>query len=373
MKTAVPFVDLSRQHEEIREELEPRMLELVRKGDYILGNQVVRFEQLFAKATGSQAAIGVANGTDGLLLALRALDIQPGDEVITVSHTFIATALAITYAGAKPVFVDISPLTLNMDPRLLEAAITKRTRAILPVCLYGQAPELDIIATIAKKHKLKVILDACQAHGALYKSRPLMDFADAVVYSFYPTKNLGAYGDGGAITVQSAKLAEKLTVLRNVGRTGWYEHPVKGYNSRLDALQAVILQVKLKKLSAWNRLRREKAAWYNRQLEALPVTIPFENPNGQHVYYLYVIQTDHREELKQYLTDHGIHSAIHYPIPVHLQKAYRELNQPKNSLPITERTAKRILSLPFFPHITESEQKKVVAAITSFYSGRKKS
>lgn len=368
MKKPVPFVDLSRQHTALQSEIEKQVLTIMRKGNYILGTQVEQFEKLFAKATHSAHAIGIANGTDGLLMSFRALDIGQGDEVITVSHTFIATALGISYAGATPVFVDIHPDTLNMNPDLIEAKITKKTRAILPVCLYGQPPQLDKIAALARKYKLKVVLDACQSHGATYNAKPLMHYADAVVYSFYPTKNLGAYGDGGAITVQNSKMAERLTILRNVGRDGWYQHPVKGYNSRLDALQAAILSVKLKKLTAWNALRKSKAEWYNKNLTIFPIILPTTDPKADHVYYLYVIQTPKRDKLQQYLETKGIHTAVHYPVPIHLQPAYKELGYKKGSLPVSENAADQILSLPFFPHITISEQQRVVRSLELFFN-----
>ncbi len=371
MKRNVPFVDLARQHAELQNEIEKNVLTLMRKGSYILGSQVELFEKQFAQATHSSHAIGIANGTDGLLMALKALGIGPGDEVITVSHSFIATALGISYAGATPVFVDVHPDTLNMNQDLIEAKINKKTRAILPVCLYGQPPQLDKIAALAKRYKLKIVLDACQSHGATFRGKPLMHYADAVVYSFYPTKNLGAYGDGGAITVKQANLAKQITILRNVGRAGWYQHPVKGYNSRLDALQATILSVKLRKLAAWNTLRKTKAEWYNKNMRHFPITLPATHPDAEHVYYLYVIQTPRRDALQAYLETQGIHTAVHYPLPIHLQPAYRELGYRRGDLPVSEKAAKQIVSLPFFPHITQSEQQQVADKIESFFNTTK--
>lgn len=365
----IPFIDLPGLHKAQKKEIESALLRIARTGTYVLGEDVELFEKDFARFTGAKFCVGVANGTDGLLLALRAMDIGPGDEVITVSHTFIATALAITYAGATPVFVDVHPDTCNIDETKIEAKITKRTKAILPVALYGQMPNMTEINNIAKKYKLQILLDACQAHGALHNSKPAGYWSDVTVYSFYPTKNLGAYGDGGAVITSQAKVADHVRLLRNVGRGGWYEHPVKGVNSRLDSIQAAILRIKLKKLDTINKQKREKAAVYNKLLKDSGVLPVSENKESYGVYYLYVIRSKKRDKLQKYLTGRGIHTAIHYPIPIHLQPAYPELKKFRKELKNSEMVAEEILSLPFFPHITRKQQEYVAREIRKFEKG----
>jgi len=327
----VPFVDLSRIHKPIKTELLRKIETVVDSNAFILGEEVKQFETEFSSYEGARYGIGVANGTDSILLSLKACGIQQGDEVITPAHTFIASALAITYAGATPVFADIDESSLTLDPQSAENYITKKTKAILPVCLYGQPAHISALSKLAKKYNLKLILDNAQSHGATYKNKPLGVYAHACSYSFYPGKNLGAFGDGGFVATNNKKVAEHVRLLRNIGRNGWYRHLVKGYNSRLDTIQAAILSVKLKHLKEWTKARRVIAARYHLLLKDLPVILPKELPDRTHVYHLYVIRTDKRESLINYLKRHGIESSIHYPVPVHKQRAYKEL--PKKTLP----------------------------------------
>jgi len=367
LTNSIPLTVVSPHEKALIHSLAKTFSHIVISGEYVLGKSVELFESKFAKYTGAKYCIGVASGTDGLLLSLKALNIGAGDEVITVSNTFIATALAITYAGAKPVFIDIDESTYNMDPDLIEHAITKKTKAIMPVCLYGQPPNLSRIQSIARKHNLKLIIDACQAHGSLWKGKPMGIWGDTVVYSFYPTKNLGAIGDGGIVTTNQAYINERLKILRNVGRDGWYDHVVKGYNSRLDALQASILLQKLPYLRKWNNKRIKLVKRYNTLLSKTELNLPKTLADARSVYYLYVVRTKKRNGLQKFLTKYGIQTAIHYPIPIHLQTAYKELNLRKGYLPITEKVMEEILSLPLYPHMTYKEQNAVVNAVKKFF------
>jgi dTDP-4-amino-4,6-dideoxygalactose transaminase len=365
----VPFVDLSRIHTPIKKELDAAWNEVTTANNFILGDQVSQFEEQFADYTGGKFAIGLANGSDALLLSLLGLGIGKGDEVIVPSHTFISTALAVTYAGATPVFAEIEADSYLLDPHDIEARITKKTKAIIPVSLYGQPVDFSELETLAKKYGIALIIDDCQAHGASYRKKPLGKFGDVQAYSMYPGKNLGAFGDGGMAVTNNKKLADNIRLLRNIGRTGWYEHPVKGYNSRLDTLQAAILLAKLPHLDTWNRLRQEAAARYNKLLADLPITLPVAKTDRSHIYHLYIIRTKKRKEFMEYMLKHDVHVSIHYPIPIHLQKAYQEL--PKVTLPVTEKIAKEIVSLPLFPGITEKEQEYVAKTIKQFFSASK--
>ncbi len=362
----VPFVDLSRIHKPLTTEILKAIENVIDSNGFILGKEEEQFEKEFTKYEGAKFGIGVANGTDGILLALKACGIKPGDEVITQAHTFIASALAITYADAIPVFADIDPLSLTLDPQSAEKMITKKTKALLPVCLYGQPANLKKLQKLASKYKLKLILDNAQAHGATYQNKTLGTYGDACSYSFYPGKNLGAFGDGGFVTTNSTLVEKNVRLLRNIGRNGWYRHPVKGYNSRLDTIQAAILSIKLKHLNTWTEERRSLAKRYTELLSDLPITLPQEFPDRKHVYHLYVIQTKQREKLINFLEEQGIHSSIHYPVPVHKQPAYKEL--PKKKLPVSERVAKEVVSLPFFVGMTHTEQDYVIEKLTLFYS-----
>lgn len=361
----VPFVDLSRTHTPIQEKLDRVWNKVTHDNNYILGDQVTDFENTFAVYTGGTYGIGVANGTDALQLALLAIGLKPGDEVIIPSHTFIATALAVTYAGGIPVFAEIEEDTYLLDPTKIEEKISKKTKAIMPVCLYGQPVDLTAIQKVAKVYGLSHIVDDCQAHGATFKNKPMGAYGDAQAYSFYPGKNLGAFGDGGMVVTNKAGIEKHVRLLRNIGRTGWYEHPIKGYNSRLDTLQAAILQTKLPYVQEWNEARQLAAARYNELLKDLPLVLPAARKNRSHIYHLYVVRTKKRKEFMQYMLDHGVHVSIHYPIPIHLQKAYQEL--PKTSLPISEKIAQELVSLPLFPGITSDEQEYVAKTAKAFF------
>lgn len=362
----VDFVDLRAQYAAIAPEVETAMQRCLVEADFILGKDVDLFEQEFAAFCEVNHAVGVDSGMSALELALRGYGIGAGDEVITVSHTFSATAFAISATGAQPVFIDIDERTYNMNPALIEAAITSRTKAILPVHLYGQPAEIDEILRIARQHQLLVIEDACQAHGATFKGRRAGGWGDAGCFSFYPGKNLGAYGDGGAIVTNDAQLTEKLRMLRNCGQRQKYEHVLVGFNRRLDNLQAAVLSVKLRHLESWNEKRRQAAGWYNELLEDVPgVVTPFAAEDGCHVYHLYVIQHPWRDELLAHLNKQGVRPGLHYPTPVHLQPCYRDLGVPTGSLPVTESIAARVISLPIYPELTRTQVEFVCQSIRS--------
>jgi len=315
----IPFVDLRSMHMGIKDELQEVFDRVLDKSAFVLGSEVLRFEQEFATYIGTEHCIAVNTGTAALHLALAALEIGPGDEVITVPHTFIATAEAISAVGARPVFVDIDPVSFTMNPALLEAAITSKTRAIIPVDLYGQAADMDAIMEIADKHGIPVIEDACQAHGAEYKGRKAGSFGVAGCFSFYPGKNLGACGEGGAVTTNDAELAHKIRLWRDHGSSKRYEHVFPGLNMRMEGLQGGILSVKLKYLDRWNDQRRMAAAEYHAALAGTELEVPAEMPYNRHVYHLYVVQSPKRDQLREQLTEAGIESGLHYPTPLHLQ------------------------------------------------------
>lgn len=362
----VPLVDLHAQYRGIAHEVEEAIAHVLNQGDFILGEELHRFEDDFARYCDSAAAIGVDSGTSALKLALLAFDIGPGDEVITPTHTFIATALAISYTGAKPVFVDIDPHTYTMDVTRIERAITPQTRAIVPVHLYGQPADMDPIMDIARGHGLAVIEDACQAHGARYKGQRVGSLGDAAAFSFYPAKNLGAYGDGGMVVTNDAEVAGQIRILRDYGQTTKYHHALLGFNHRLDTLQAAVLRVKLRRLDDWNAARRRLAARYDDLLRSLPVTSPAQAPYGESVYHLYVVQAQDRDGLRRFLGEHGVATGMHYPIPVHLQPAYRGLDHRPGDFPVTEHLAGRILSLPIYPELSERAISHVAALVREY-------
>lgn len=364
----IPLVDLKAQFRTIDVEIKEAIARVIENTSFILGREVELFEQEFASYIGARFAVGVGSGTEALHLALRALDISEGDEVITVPNSFIATALAVSYVGAKPVFVEIDPHTYNIDPSKIEEAITSKTRAIIPVHLYGHPADMDRITEIARRHDLRIVEDACQAHGAEYKGRRAGSIGDIGCFSFYPGKNLGAYGDGGAITTNDSRVAERIRMLRNYGESQKYYHDSKGFNSRLDGIQAAILRVKLNKLDIWNERRRGNAKIYNELLGDLDVMMPTERDYAKHVYHLYVIHVPKREDLLSYLKSKGIYASIHYPIPIHLQKAYLDLNCSPGAFPMTERYAEEIISLPMFPELTVEQIEYVVSEIRRFLS-----
>lgn len=359
----VPFVDLSAQYAAIAEEIDEAILQVVHGTGFILGRDVGLFEEEFAAFCEAQYAVGVDSGTSALELALRACGIGPGDEVVTAANTFIATALAISYTGATPALVDVDPQTYTMDVSWLERAITSRTKAVIPVHLYGQPADMDPILEIARQHGLVVIEDACQAHGARYKGKRVGCLGHAAAFSFYPAKNLGAYGDGGMVVTDDERVAESVQMLRDYGQREKYHHVLRGYNHRLDTLQAAVLRVKLQYLDAWNAARRQHAQLYRELLAHGPVAAPVEPDYAESVYHLYVIRVQDRDGVRTYLRDKGVATGIHYPIPIHLQPAYRDLGYEKGRFPVTEEYAGQILSLPMYAELTPGLIECVTEAI----------
>jgi dTDP-4-amino-4,6-dideoxygalactose transaminase len=359
----IPFVDLQAQYQTIAPEINAAIQGVLDRSDYVLGNEVRLFEDDFAKYIGTAHALSVGSGLDALQLALRAYGIGPGDEIITAANTFIATALAIVAVGAKPVLAEMDPTTYNIAPAAIEASITSRTRGIMPVHLYGQPADMEPILAIAKKHNLLVIEDAAQAHGAKYAGKRAGAWGHAAAFSFYPGKNLGAYGDGGIITTNDAAIAEKIRYLRNYGQKVKYEHVVAGTNSRLDTIQAAILRVKLRYLDRWNAQRNEHAAAYSAALADGSFVLPKVAENRSHIFHLYVLQVENRAAIQEFLNQHGIATGIHYPIPIHLQEACRHLGYRRGDFPLTEQASARILSLPMFPELTAQQRESIVEAL----------
>jgi dTDP-4-amino-4,6-dideoxygalactose transaminase len=367
----VPFVDLAAQHASIRSEVEAAIERVTSKCNFVLGPEVEEFERDFSRFTGSEHAVGVSSGLDALRLALAALEIGPSDEVILPANTYIATALAVSAVGAKPVLVDCDPGTYNIDMNQLEAAVTGRTKAIIPVHLTGQAADMDPILEIAGRRGLYVVEDAAQAHGAFYGGRPCGSLGVAGCFSFYPGKNLGAYGDGGMVTTGDSKLADRMRRLRNYGQKVKYHHTEKGLNARLDTLQAAILSVKLRHLPRWNRARATHARRYRKLLGGIgDLAFQRRSPYSTHAYHLFVVETDHRDALQEYLRESGVRSGIHYPIPIHLQPAYAELDYREGDFPQAERLAGRMLSLPMFPELRPEQILRVAEAVSGFFDTR---
>lgn len=359
----IPFLDLKAPYLELKQELDEAIARVVSSGWFIGGGEVDQFEENYANYCGANHAIGVANGLDALQLALRAMDVGPGDEVIVPSNTYIATWLAVSQCGATPVPVEPDLRTHNIDPTLIEAAITKRTKVILPVHLYGQPADLDPIKIIARKHGLRVLEDGAQAHGARYKGNRLGAHGDAVAWSFYPGKNLGAMGDGGAVTTNDTQIADRLRVLRNYGSRVKYVNEIQGYNSRLDPLQAAILRVKLGKLDEWNARRNSIAQHYQKNLLNLNVTLPHIPDWAQPVWHLYVVRHPQRDALQRELGAAGVGTLIHYPIPPHLQGAYANLNLKIGKFPISESMHQEVLSIPMGPSMALQDADAVIAAV----------
>jgi dTDP-4-amino-4,6-dideoxygalactose transaminase len=359
----IPLVDLRAQYLTIKSDIAAAIGRVLDTGQFVLGEEVEAFEQEFAAYQGAAHGIALNTGTSALHLALIAAGVGPGDEVITVPFTFVATVAAIGYVGARAVFVDIDPATFTMDVTQLEGAITSRTKAIIPVHLYGQPADMDPILEIAKRHGVKVIEDACQAHGAAYKGRPVGALGDAGCFSFYPGKNLGAYGEGGMVVTNNAAMAKHIRMLRDWGQDRKYHHVLKGFNYRMEGLQGSILRVKLRHLDHWTEARRTHAVEYRRLLRDSGVEIPIEAPYARHVYHVYAVRTPDRATLQRTLQSNGIGSGIHYPVPVHLQPAYADDAYGPGDFPHAERAANEVLSLPMYPELSFTNVEMVVAAV----------
>lgn len=363
----IPFLDLKAAYQELKDELGSAAQRVLSSGWYILGDEVGAFEQEFAAYCGAGHCIGVGNGLEALHLILRGYGVGPGDEVIVPANTYIATWLAVSYTGAKPVPVEPDQRTCNLDPERIARAISPRTRAIMAVHLYGQPADMESIMAVARAHDLKVIEDAAQAHGARYKGQPVGSIGDAAGFSFYPGKNLGALGDGGAVTTNDGALADRVRVLRNYGSRIKYENEVQGFNSRLDALQAAFLHVKLAHLDEWNERRKRIARRYREGLsEISELTLPFVAEGTDPVWHLFVLRHPGRDLFRQYLTDTGIETLIHYPVPPHLSVAYRQAGLKEGDFPVAERLAKTVLSLPIGPHLDSSSQEEIISRVNDF-------
>lgn len=362
----VPFLDLKAQYETIADEIMTALHKVLDNSAFAGGPFVAQFEEEFAAFCQSESAIGVGSGTAALWAALKGLGIGNGDEVITAPNTFIATAEAISVCGARPVFVDINELTYNINPELIERAITSKTKAIIPVHLFGQMAEMDSIMEIARAYGLYVIEDACQAHGAEYKGQRAGSMGDAGCFSFYPGKNLGAYGEAGAVVTNNRELADKIKMLRDHGQKEKYYHSMVGWNCRMDGFQGAVLSVKLKHLGQWNESRRKNAEFYNSLLADLdPIVTPFEADYARHIYHIYPILTENRQQLMDALAKKEIYCGIHYPVPLHLQAAYSSLGYKKGDFPVAEKCANQLLSLPMFPELTSEQIEYVVEKIKS--------
>jgi dTDP-4-amino-4,6-dideoxygalactose transaminase len=359
----IPFVDLRAQYRSIKPEIDAAVLRVLDSAQFILGDEVAAFEGEFAAYCQAQSCVALNTGTSALHLALLAAGVGPGDDVITVPFTFVATVSAIVYTGATPVFVDIDPVSYTMDPSRIEAAITPRTKALVPVHLYGHAADMDPILDVARRHGLIVIEDAAQAHGATYHGRRCGSMGDIAAFSFYPGKNLGAYGEGGAAVTNNAEYARMMRVLRDWGQEKKYEHKYKGFNYRMDGIQGAILRVKLRHLEAWTEARRRHAGIYDQLLADGAVTLPVERPGCRHVYHVYAVRARERDRLQGMLREAGIHTGVHYPIPVHLQLAHADLGYTAGSFPHAERAAEEVLSLPMFAELTNDQIEEVVRAV----------
>ncbi len=365
----VPLIDLVRQYHSIKQDVDKAIAEVLESGMFIMGRWVGEIETEVARLVGAKHGIGVASGTDALEIGLIACGVSEGDEVITTPFSFVSVAEVAVKLGAKPVFVDIDEDTFNLDVNLLEEAITLRTKAIVPVHLFGQSADMDPILAIASEKGISVIEDAAQAIGALYKNKPIGSLGKLACFSFFPTKNLGCYGDGGMIVTDDDSLAEIARSLRRHGEIEKYKYTYIGMNSRLDSIQAAILLAKIRSLKAWNEKRRKIASLYNQMLEDLPVRPPHESPYAYHIYHQYTIRTEKRDQLREFLKAKGIATAIHYPLPIHLQAAYRELGYTEGDLPRSERASREVLSLPIFPEMENGEVEYVGSAIKEFFGG----
>lgn len=359
----VRYLDLRAQYQSIKSEIDAAIAGVLDSGQFVLGAEVAAFERDFSTYCGAAGCIALNSGTSALHLALLAAGVGPGDEVITVPFTFVASVAAILYANARPVLVDIDPRTFNMDPATIEAAITPRTKAIMPVHLYGHAADMEPIMAIAKRHGMVVIEDAAQAHGATYKKRPVGSLGDIGCFSFYPTKNLGAYGEGGAVTTNNPEYAQKVRMLRDWGQDRKYHHVLRGYNYRMEGLQGAILRVKLRHLELWTEARRAIAQQYDELLASCGLQLPVEMPWARHVYHVYTLRSDDRNALQTALQAEGIQTAIHYAIPVHLQPAYCDLGYGKGSLPNAEAASQQVISLPIYPELSSQAVAEIASSV----------
>src|SRR5579863_1184081 len=366
----IPYADLKAQYHSIKGEIDEAIARTLESSQFILGTEVAAFEEEFAAFQGAQHCIGTNSGTSALHLALLAAGVGPGDEVITTPFTFVATAAAIHYTGARPVYVDIEPGAYNIDESKIAAAITPRTKAIVPVHLFGHPADMDPILEVARRRGIVVIEDACQAHAAEYKGRRVGGIGDIACFSFYPGKNLGAYGEAGCVTTNNPELARTVRLLRNWGEESRYHHVLRGYNYRMEGLQGAILRVKLRHLEAWTEARRSRARWYAKTLEGAGVRLPRELPWARHVYHVHAIHSEFRDEIQRELAAEGIQTAIHYPEPIHLMTPYRDPAFPPGSLPHAERAAGGILSLPIYPELPEAEVERVASAVRAALAAR---
>lgn len=364
----IPLLDLKAQYRTIKSELDAAVIRVLESAQFILGPEVAAFEKEFAAYCGAAEAVGLNSGTSALHLALLAAGIGPGDEAITSPFTFVATAAAIVYTGARPVFVDIDPASFNMDANRLEAAITPRTRAIVPVHLFGQPTDMHAIMDVARRHRLVVIEDAAQAHGAEYRGRRVGSIGEMGCFSFYPGKNLGACGEGGAVVTNNAAYAHKIRMLRDWGSEKKYLHEIKGYNYRMEGMQGAILRVKLRHLETWTEARRAHAVRYSELLADCGVRLPQAMPYARHVYHVYTIRASDRDALRADLQQREIHTGVHYPLPVHLQPAYKDLGYRRGAFPVAEQAAAEVLALPIYPEMTGAQLEEVAAALRSAVS-----
>lgn len=359
----IPLVDLAAQHDLLKKEIYQALGKVVSSSKFILGDEVFMFERQFADFCQTQYAVGLDTGLSALELGMRALGIGPGDEVLTPVNSFIASSSAISFTGATPVLVDCEIDTYNIDIKEAEKKLTKKTRAIMPVHLYGQPADMDEIKKFAREYKLYIIEDACQAHGAYYKDHRAGSFGDFAAFSFYPGKNLGAWGDGGCLVTNNRAVYDKVSKMRNYGQSKKYYHDFFAWNRRLDTLQAAVLLVKLKHLDKWNKMRQDVAESYRQELSSLPIILPMVAENRTHVYYQFVIRSKKRKKLQKYLETRGISTGIHYPIPIHLQKAYKNLNHKLGDFPVSEEASGEILSLPMYPELSLNKIKYISVAL----------
>lgn len=366
----VPYLDLKAQYHSIKPEIDAAISRVLESCQFVLGPEVAGFEQEFAAYCGATECIAMNSGTSALHLALLAAGVGPGDEVITVPFTFVASVSAVTYAGARPVLVDIDPRSFTMDPTAIEAAITPRTKAILPVHLYGQSADMDPIMEVAQRHGLAVIEDAAQAHGAKYKGRPVGSIGDMACFSFYPGKNLGAYGEGGAVTTSNPEYARTMRMLRDWGQDRKYHHVLRGFNYRMEGFQGAILRVKLRHLEAWTEARRTLVNLYNDLLADSGVETPTEMPWGRHVYHVYTLRTEDRDGLQASLQSEGIQTGIHYPVPAHLQPAYADLGYGRGAFPQSEAASQQVLSLPLYPELSSQSVAEVAGVVKKAVASR---